>query len=306
MKSKVILILAIVVVSLHCLFAGCGIPQEEYEAVNAELEAAQTQIAELQSEIGELEEQKNSAATQLEASQAEVTAAQDEISRLREQYEIVGATPAETAENIVRHYYETHIYSEYDFFVCSDMSLDVWNMLKAQGIEALIQIGNVKTPVEDITDVDHAWVLAEVSPRCYLALETTGGYTVREEDNSLYYQGWSFDNPREYKSFTELKHEYNIRVDIVNQLTDRIKDCHAEYEEEFDYYQELVDEFNEKYVGRPISAESEAFEDQIEAQIALAKEKEGRCNQLTELINEMRQELENLTAEMEELTGYML
>jgi len=91
-KSKVILALAIVVALLSCLFAGCGIPQEEsispeeYERVNAELRESQAQVAELQ----------------------------DEIRGLKEQYEIVGETPTETAENIVKRYYETHIYSVYE------------------------------------------------------------------------------------------------------------------------------------------------------------------------------------------------
>lgn len=297
-KSKVILVLAIVVALLSCLFAGCGIPQEEYERVNAELRASQTQAAELQDEIGELKEQNKSAAAQLKASQAQVVELQDEIRELKEQYEIVGETPAETAENIVKRYYETHIYSVYDFYVCSDMALDVWNMLKAQGIDALVQIGNVETGAENLPEVDHAWVLAEVSPGCYLALETTGGYTVREEDDPLYYQGWSFDNPRDYKRFIELRQEYNIRVSIIEQLTTESENIYEEYEREFDYYQELVDEFNEKYAGQPVSSKSLTLKDKIEVQLAIAKEKEGRYNQLTELINEQQQELENIISKM--------
>ena len=54
MKSKVVLILTITVVLLSSLFVGCGISQEEYNKVNAELIALQTQISELQSENREL------------------------------------------------------------------------------------------------------------------------------------------------------------------------------------------------------------------------------------------------------------
>ncbi|GAI88828.1 unnamed protein product, partial [marine sediment metagenome] len=149
----------------------------------------------------------------LRESQSQVVELQREIRGLKEQYEIVGETPAETAENIVKWYHETHIYSKYDFFVCSDMALDVWNMLKAQKIDALINIGNVEMGAENITEADHAWVLAETSPGKYLALETTGGYAV--SDNPLYYKGWSFDNPAEYKRFVELKHEYDFRASLV-------------------------------------------------------------------------------------------
>ena len=81
MKSKFVLILTIIAVLLSCLFAGCGISQEEYDRVSAQLTASQAQVVELQNEIREL----------------------------KEQYEIVGETPAETAENIVKRYHETHI-----------------------------------------------------------------------------------------------------------------------------------------------------------------------------------------------------
>ena len=52
------------------------------------------------------------------------------------------------------------------------MSLDVWNMLKAQGINALVQIGNVDRTIEEVVESNHAWVLAEISPGNFLALET--------------------------------------------------------------------------------------------------------------------------------------
>lgn len=201
---------------------------------------------------------------------------------------LVGETPVETAQNIIKHYHETHIYSEYDFFVCSDMALDVWDMLKAQGINAIIQIGNVKTEAKDITEADHTWVLAETSPGYHLALEPTGGYAVWEEDNPLYYEGWSFDSPREYKRFVELRYEYNIRVSLIDQLTNKAQKTYEEY-------QELLNEFNRRYVGRPVSLESQT-------QLAIVKEREGRYNELLELINAQILELENVVSEMRGLT----
>jgi hypothetical protein len=211
---------------------------------------------------------------------------------LQEDYD----TPAEIAQKIVKQYHETHVYSEYDFFVCSDMALDVWDMLKAQGINAIIQIGNVKTEAKDITDADHAWILAEVSPGEYLALETTGGYAVW--DNPLYYKGWSFDNPKEYKRYVELKYEFNVRANIVKGLVDRTQIVLDEYQNELSRYQELLDEFNIKYVGHPVSLEAFNFRDRMETQLALVKVLEGKCSQLTELMNEQTKELENIGAEM--------
>jgi len=221
--------------------------------------------------------------------------------------ELIEKTPGETAVDIIEQYHETHVYSEYEFFVCSDMALDVWNMLKAQGIDALIQIGNVETGAENITEADHAWVLAEVSPGHYLALETTGGYTVWEKDNPLYYQGWSFDNPREYKRFVELRQEYNIRVTMIEQLTAKAQETYEEYEKEYDYYQELVSEYDRRYAGHSVSQlsldKAMTHRDKIDAQLAIVKEKEGRYNELTELISEQQHELENIVSEMRGLTG---
>jgi len=271
MKSKFVLILTIIAVLLSCLFAGCGISQEEYDRVSAQLTASQAQVFELQNEIREL----------------------------KEQYEIIGETPAETAENIVKRYHETHIYSKHDFFVCSDMALDVWNMLKAQEIDALIQIGNVKTSAKDITDVDHAWVLAETSPGHYLALETTGGYVIYKDDNELYYRGWSFDNPREYKRFVELKQEYNTRIGLSKEMWDTFETTRQSMLETTDTYTYLINEVSGMSMFDP------ALETKLPELILKAKEMGelvGRCDQLTELIEDQKQKIDNIVSEMRGLT----
>jgi len=240
MKKRILVGLALILPLLSVI--SCGVPQEEYNKLSSDLAVAQRQIQLLQSdlfakttklseteselataqtEISLLEDDLSAKEREFSTTQTQIAKLRSEISVLTEQYELVGETPIETAENIVKRYYETHIYSEYDFFVCSDMALDVWNMLKAQGINALIRIGNVEMTAKDITEANHAWVLAETSPGQYLALETTGGHAVWGEDNPLYYKGWSFDNPREYKRFVELKYEYNIRVGIIEELTNR-------------------------------------------------------------------------------------
>jgi len=141
-------------------------------------------------------------------------------------------------------------------------------------------------------------VAAETSPGQYLALETTAGYLVWQEDNPLYYQGWSFDNPREYKRFVELKQELNTLADISIGLAHQSDMAFARYENELTQYQKLVDEFNMKYVGHPVSLEAFNFRDKMEAQLAIAKEIEGRYNQLQDLIKEQLQELENIVSEM--------
>jgi hypothetical protein len=121
------------------------------------------------------------------------------------------------------------VYSTYDLFVCSDMASEVRNMLKAQGINAVIVVGDIDKAVPDIIQSDHAWVLAEVASGEYLALETTGGFAVPESKNTLYYQGWFFDSPKELKSHNELIREYNVRVEIRNHLAAEANEVRDEY-----------------------------------------------------------------------------
>jgi len=212
--------------------------------------------------------------------------------------ELLEKTSTETTINIVEHYHQTHIYSEYDFFVCSDMALDVWDMLKAQGINALIQIGNVETGAKDITEADHAWVLAETSPGQYLALETTAGYAVLEEDNPLYYRGWPFDNPREYKRFVELRHEYNFRVSLIKQLGEAYEVSRDAWSEAANEYAELTNEVSGMSILDPLLSSKIA---EVVLRAKECGEYIGRCDQLNELINEQQHELECIVSEMKGL-----
>ena len=208
------------------------------------------------------------------------------------QEQLVG-TPAEVAESIVRQYHETHIYSEYDLFVCSDMALGVWNMLKAQGISALIQVGNVEEEIQDVSKANHAWVLAETSPGEYLALETTSGYAVW--DNPLYYKGWSFHNPRKFKRYVELRHEYNIRADLVERYG-------AAYDLLNATVPALEDEFETSYsklAGTPCTDPSFGYKltevIEIGVEIGICH---GKAEQLVELMDEELRRLENIVHEM--------
>lgn len=319
MKKRVLVGLALILPLLSAI--SCGVPQEEYNKLNSNLAVAQTQIQSLQNDLSAKKYELSMKESELVTAQAQISSLEDDLSAkerelataqrqiaqlrsdtslLKDQYELVGETAIETAENIVKRYYETHIYSEYDFFVCSDMSLDVWNMLKAQGIDALIKIGNVETGAKDITEVNHAWVLAETSPGHYLALETTGGYTVWGEDNPLYYRGWSFDNPREYKRFVELKQEYNIRTELAKQMWETFEATRQTMLGVGAEYTKLANQIEGMSMLDP------SLEVKLAELVLTSKEfgeLVGRCEQLTDLINERTQELENIASEMRGLTG---
>jgi predicted nuclease with TOPRIM domain len=230
-KYRLVLALATILILCALILAGCasGIPQAQYDSVSAQLAEAKEQLARSQDEANTLRAEKSALESELQAAQAKVTELSGQVGGLKEQATLAGATPAETAEKIVRNYHETHVYSTYDLFVCSDMASEVWNMLKAQGIAAIIVVGNKDAAISDILQSDHAWVLAEVAPGEYLALETTGGFAVPRSQNPLYYRGWSFRSPADLKANNDLVKEYNIRVSIHNEIVAEEKEVINEY-----------------------------------------------------------------------------
>ncbi|WP_048065282.1 zinc ribbon domain-containing protein [Methanosarcina acetivorans] len=166
-------------------------------------------------------------------------------------------------EQIATEYASGHTYSKDDVYDCDNMAQDIWDMLKAKGINARIAVGNFKS-AEDwriangtdtqkssddghlgeievpghtytnmnvsnskaIESFNHAWVLAEVSPGSWLAIECTGGYIVYSDENEKYYQGLTFSNPKNYRSFLSLYRDWKIKA--------------LDYETEKSYYNELV------------------------------------------------------------------
>jgi outer membrane murein-binding lipoprotein Lpp len=221
MKKRLSLVLLTVFLLLSVILSGCqsgGIPQALYDQVNAQLADEQSKLAEAQKALGDLQSQKSAIDKELATAKTTITDLQSQVSSLQAQATLTGATPAETAVKIVKNYHETHVYSTYDLFICSDMASEVWNMLKAQNISAVIVVGNKDALISDILQCNHAWVLATVAPGEYLALETTGGYTVKKSENPLYYIGWSFNSPADLKANNDWRKEYNTRIVFRNQI----------------------------------------------------------------------------------------
>ena len=221
MKKRLLLAFVTAVFMLSFVLAGCqagGIAQEVYDQAVAQLKEAQDKLAEAQSKSTDLETVKSTIEAQLKDAQATIAQLQSQLSESG----LTGATPEETAEKIVKYYHDTHVYSTYDLFICSDMAAEVWNMLKAQGISAVIVVGNIDRSISDILQSDHAWVLAEVAPGKKLALETTGGRVVPESQNALYYRGWTFDSPAKLKSHNNLFREYNTLIGVRNQIASEV------------------------------------------------------------------------------------
>jgi hypothetical protein len=219
-------------------------------------------------------------------------------------------TPITTSEEnnvkivtgIVENYYKTHTYSKYDLFVCADMAIDVWNMVETQGINSEIAVGNVDNPNANWTEYNHVWVLAEVAPYTWLALETTSGCVTYKDS---YYTGYFFENAREFKEYLDLMKEYNAQIDRINELQVEYTDTYNEWTREANYYQNLVNEYNSRYAGHSISLEeyqaSLDLQSKINAQYALVERLSGKADQLVYTINKETKRLTEITNELNEL-----
>jgi len=201
-------------------------------------------------------------------------------------------------QTVLQLYHATHTYSETDFFVCADMAVDVWNMVKTKGINARIAAGNVNKPDADWKEFNHAWVVAEATPRKWIALETTGGNLVSRDRNKNYYRGYFFTSPRDLKEYSELYRQGSELFKRTQTLQKELKKVQNDYNQELKKHNEMVDEYNKKYPNRLLALgqykEAQASKEKITQQSTVVKEVEGRRNQLSELINSNMSELENV------------
>jgi len=166
---------------------------------------------------------------------------------------------------IVSDYHRLHTYLGKDIFVCGDMASDVWNILKTKGFNAKICIGNVKKDRPSMLDVDHAWVMAETSPGRWFALETTGGYVVKESQNRRYYFGHLFANPKELKEYTTLLRQ--------------AKEAKEKYENAANDYNRLIGQYN----ATSNDGKSELLSD-LNRKASVLKERTTDLNEITEAL----------------------
>jgi len=136
---------------------------------------------------------------------------------------------------IISDYHSAHTYvgkqtgASADIFVCGDMAKDVWDMVLTKGINAKIQIGNIERRIKSMLDANHAWVMAEVSPGKWLALETTGGYVVHLSKNDKYYYGHSFANPKDFNEYEKLGREYIAALSKERNAVENYNEMRDQY-----------------------------------------------------------------------------
>jgi hypothetical protein len=135
---------------------------------------------------------------------------------------------------IVDEYRRSHTYSMVDYFVCIDMALELFNILKTKHYSPKVMAGTVKAdaagmdPAKRAMTFDHAWVVVELSPGVHAALEGTGGFVVNEKTKNFeyYFQGLIFSNPRQAKDTDVLMRKRNQNC---SKAVDIVKDWNANY-----------------------------------------------------------------------------
>lgn len=163
----------------------------------------------------------------------------------------VNQATLERLQKIVRDYHSSHTYSKDDLFVCVDMAIDVWNILKTKRIAAKIMAGRVDQDIthlnglQYIGQINHAWVVAEPLPGAAVPLEITGGFVVTPDmpNYRLYFEGPDFSSIKAFKGFIELR----------SKAFDTCQQVHA-----------MEDHFNATFAGRPVTEDAIAYKGRLE------------------------------------------
>ena len=167
------------------------------------------------------------------------------------------------SEEMVRKYHENHASNKSEMMECRDMACDVWELLETEGIHAKIMIGRLDREVANISEADHAWVVAEIAPNKWLALDPTEGQSAT---NPLYYIGWHFATPTDFRTYEQLLTQFNDQSSIYE--TERLK------------YQHMIEEYNNAGILTKIE-----MNDKVQNQKAIVEQKqEDMSNTLEKML----------------------
>jgi outer membrane murein-binding lipoprotein Lpp len=231
MKNKLLLSLVALVSLFSIIFTGCaasGVAQEKYDQVVAQLADAQSQLTQAQNDFSALQSQKSAVDSDLRAAQTQITDLEQQVTDLQEQYEYEGLSTRDMLAQLVYNYKASHYY-ESGVYDCNNMASDIWSMLQAMDINSVIVVGHNEHLITNILESNHAWVLVQLTPGEYLALDGTNGRTYTQSSGSLYFHGWSFATPADLKANDDLKTEYNARVSFINTLTAAVNEAMTLY-----------------------------------------------------------------------------
>ena len=216
---------------LSFVLAGCqetGIAQESYDELKALYDEISGKYQELVNNPPDIQPEIPDLSDELAAAKDEITDLQAKIDDLIDRYVLEDDTIIDTIEKVLRFYHDTHTYTV-NVYDCDNMAADIWNQLITLDINAVIAIGSLDYIITDVTQTNHAWVMAEVSPGEWLALEATGGRIVQKSENPRYYVGWILETPADYRTHNLKVREYNTLVKVYNNIVAEDNDVINEY-----------------------------------------------------------------------------
>ena len=155
-------------------------------------------------------------------------------------------------QELVTQYYQTHEYSKDDFFVCTDMALDLWNQCKAKNIKAYIVIGSLDKRYPNENEFNHAWVVTEPVPEKFVAMDATAG--IINLENERYYFGYYFENPKNLKNYQDFSKDYENQVLIVDNIVSRYNGQYSKYVNALNQLNYDANHYNKKYAGKILNA----------------------------------------------------
>lgn len=211
-------------------------------------------------------------------------------------------TNTRVLRQIVEDYHKIHTYNLNDMYVCSDMAQDVWNIVDTKGIHALLVAGKIDTPNADWKSYDHAWVIAEVSPKKWVALETTGGFLVTDAENPYYFRGLFFETPGDLKTNMDLRRDYNNEVTRFKSLESQYNAKLSEYQSALSSYNAHVSTYNQNYAGKALTAsqyqDAQTMKSTISTEQARVATLKGELDQIYATYTSENQIMENIVAQM--------
>lgn len=129
---------------------------------------------------------------------------------------------------VVAEYVASHKYIP-DDFICVDFAAGVWYELMGKGVLAKIRVGSRNVDIGSISEADHAWVMAEVSPETWLAIEPQRSI-VYPEQGSKYYSGYDFLTDFPVREHNRRVHALMEEVKKYKEAKDKLDEIVKEYE----------------------------------------------------------------------------
>jgi hypothetical protein len=139
------------------------------------------------------------------------------------------ASNALILDRILAEYCKTNTRVGEGVFFSAESAIAVWDMVTAKGLPAKLQIGNVHQNIASPSDIDHAWVMAAVSPGNWLALDPVAQKVVYRQQNERYYSGYAFPAPDELNVSLSLLGEYQAAAVRRQQAVDDYNQTMAQW-----------------------------------------------------------------------------